>query len=169
MRCRRVRLRVSSVPGIRAGDRGGEEFARLSAADFEESHVSGGETEFEELAHEAVEESIEGGLLLKILGHDVASIYKDRDKIEGEDPGDRKPHAGFGLPVCLHGDRMRRFAPVRSLKVKRSISFVASRDLDSCALADAGRWSGREILRYSSFRSEVTEGGTEKVGLTTFA
>ena len=39
-----------------------------------------------------------------------------------------KPHAGFKLPVCLLKDRMRRYAPVRTVKVseKRAFNFLLS-------------------------------------------
>ena len=35
-----------------------------------------------------------------------------------------KPHAGFGLPVCLHGDKMRPFGPVRSLNEEECFALV---------------------------------------------
>src|ERR1700687_2243203 len=87
-------------------DRSGEEFARFSAADFEQSHVAGGDSESEEPAHEAVEEAIEWAFRLKIVGHDVASIYKDGERAKQgrnarrERTRKSKPPAGFGLPVC---------------------------------------------------------------------
>ena len=50
-------------------DGSGEEFARFSAADFEQAHVSGRESKPKRLPHHAVEESIDGAFLLKGLGH----------------------------------------------------------------------------------------------------
>ena len=35
-----------------------------------------------------------------------------------------KPHAGFGLPVCLYEDKMRPFGPVRSLNEEECFALV---------------------------------------------
>src|SRR5208337_5472797 len=55
-------------------DGSGEGLAGLATADLEQAHVSGRESKPKRLPHHAVEESIEGTLLLKSLGHDGEHI-----------------------------------------------------------------------------------------------
>ncbi len=82
------RARIASPCGLAAGgyqlsaavevehvDGSGEGLAGFSAADFEQAHVAGRESELERAAHQAVEEAVEGAFFLKSLGHDVAGLH----------------------------------------------------------------------------------------------
>jgi hypothetical protein len=60
-----------------------------TSANFEQSHVSGSKSKSEEPPHKPVEESIEGALRLKILGHDVGAYIRMR-KNRRTETGKRK-------------------------------------------------------------------------------